>query len=109
MIMGLSGSDDLRKKGLEATAAFCSHISPLLEEVDGGDRNDHIAKIARAEIDGQRLTKEEITAFCGRLFIAGGETTDKAIANMWGNVLSNNIKFQILLCIFLFISSNRNI
>ena len=89
MIMGLSGSDDLRKKGLEANAAFCSHISPLLEEVDGGDRNDHIAKIARAEIDGQRLTKDEITAFCGLLFIAGGETTDKAIANMWWNVLSN--------------------
>ena len=89
MIMGLSGSDDLRKKGLEANAAFCSHISPLLEEVDGGARNDHIAKIARAEIDGQRLTKDEITAFCGLLFIAGGETTDKAIANMWWNVLSN--------------------
>ena len=90
MIMGLSGSDDLRKKGLEANAAFCSHISPLLEEVDGRDRNDHIAKIARAEIDGQRLTKDEITAFCGLLFIAGGETTDKAIANMWWNVLSNS-------------------
>ena len=90
MIMGLSGSDDLRKKGLEANAAFCSHISPLLEEVDGSDRNDHIAKIARAEIDGQRLTKDEITAFCGLLFIAGGETTDKAIANMWWNVLSNS-------------------
>ena len=90
MIMGLSVSDDLRKKGLEANAAFCSHISPLLEEVDGSDRNDHIAKIARAEIDGQRLTKDEITAFCGLLFIAGGETTDKAIANMWWNVLSNS-------------------
>ena len=90
MIMGLSGSEELREKGLDANAAFCSHISPLLEEVDGSDRNDHIAKIARAEIDGQRLTKDEITAFCGLLFIAGGETTDKAIANMWWNVLSNS-------------------
>ena len=90
MIMGLSGSEELREKGLEANASFCRHIAPLLEGADNGERNDHIAKIARAEIDGQRLTKEEITAFCGLLFIAGGETTDKAIANMWWNVLSNS-------------------
>ena len=89
LIMGLSGSDELREKGLDANAAFCSHIAPLLDGVDNPDRHDHIAKIARAEIDGHRLTKEEITAFCGLLFIAGGETTDKAIANMWWNVLAN--------------------
>ena len=89
MIMGLSGSDELREKGLDANAAFCSHIAPLLDGVDNLDRNDHIAKIARAEVDGHRLTREEITAFCGLLFIAGGETTDKAIANMWWNVLSD--------------------
>ena len=89
MIMGLSGSDELREKGLNANAAFCSHIAPLLDGVDNPDRNDHIAKIARAEVEGHRLTKEEITAFCGLLFIAGGETTDKAIANMWWNVLAN--------------------
>ena len=89
MIMGLSGSDELREKGLDANAAFCSHIAPLLDGVDNPGRNDHIAKIARAEVEGHRLTKEEITAFCGLLFIAGGETTDKAIANMWWNVLAN--------------------
>jgi len=89
MIMGLSGSDELREKGLDANAAFCTHIAPLLDGVDNPGRNDHIAKIARAEVDGHRLTREEITAFCGLLFIAGGETTDKAIANMWWNVLSD--------------------
>jgi len=89
MIMGLNDSPELRQKGLNASAAFCSHIAPLLNGVDHPDRNDHIAKIARAEIEGERLTDEEITAFCGLLFIAGGETTDKAIANMWWNVLNH--------------------
>jgi len=88
MIMGLSGSPELRQKGLDANTAFCSHIAPLLNGVDNPERIDHVAKIARAEIEGQRLSKEEITAFCGLLFIAGGETTDKAIANMWWNVLT---------------------
>lgn len=89
MIMGLSESQELRQKGLDASAAFCSHIAPSLNEVDSPQRTDHIAKIARAEIEGERLTKEEITAFCGLLFIAGGETTDKAIANMWWNLLNH--------------------
>ena len=89
MIMGLNDSPELRQKGLDASEAFCSHIAPLLNEVDDLDRTDHIAKIARAEIEGERLTNEEITAFCGLLFIAGGETTDKAIANMWWNVLNH--------------------
>ena len=56
--------------------------------MDDPQRTDHIAKIARAEVEGHRLDREEITAFCGLLFIAGGETTDKAIANMWFNLLS---------------------
>ena len=88
MIMGLSGSPELRQTGLDANTAFCSHIAPLLSGVDNPERVDHVAKIARAEVEGQRLSKEEITAFCGLLFIAGGETTDKAIANMWWNVLT---------------------
>ena len=89
MIMGLSGSAERRKKGLEANAAFCKHIAPLLDDVDDSGRIDHVAKIARAEVDGHRLTEQEISAFCGLLFIAGGETTDKAIANMWWNVLTH--------------------
>ena len=87
MIFGLSGSPELREKGLEAHAQFCSHIAPALQNVDDPARMDHIAKIARAEVEGHRLDEEEITAFCGLLFIAGGETTDKAIANMWWNLL----------------------
>ena len=34
------------------------------------------------------MSREEITAFCGLLFIAGGETTDKAIGNMWWHLLA---------------------
>ena len=54
MIMGLNDSPELRQEGLNASEAFCSHIAPLLNEVDNPDRTDHIAKIARAEIEGER-------------------------------------------------------
>ena len=87
MIRGLAPVEDRRQKGHEAHAQFCAHIAPALDGVDDPSRNDHIAKIARAEVEGQRLSRDEITAMCGLLFIAGGETTDKAIANMWWNLL----------------------
>ena len=87
MIRGL-GRSELRARGVAARAEFCAHIAPALANIDDPGRMDHIAKIARAEVDGQRLDAEEITAFCGLLFIAGGETTDKAIANMWWNLLA---------------------
>ena len=88
MIRGLAPVDDLRERGLDAHRAFCAHIAPALENVDDPGRHDHIAKIARAEVDGHRLDRDEITAFCGLLFIAGGETTDKAMSSMWWNLLT---------------------
>jgi cytochrome P450 len=94
MIMGLAPVEGLREKGLEAHAAFSSHIAPALQNVDDPERKDHIAKIARAEVEGHRLDDEEITAFCGLLFIAGGETTDKAIGNMWFNLLREPHLFE---------------
>jgi pulcherriminic acid synthase len=94
MIMGLAPVEGLRDKGLAAHAAFCAHIAPALQNVDDPARMDHIAKIARAEVDGQRLDPEEITAFCGLLFIAGGETTDKAISNMWCNLFAERERFD---------------
>ncbi len=94
MIMGLAPVEGLREKGLEAHAAFCAHIAPALANVDDPARMDHIAKIARAEVEGQRLDPEEITAFCGLLFIAGGETTDKAISNMWCNLFADRERFD---------------
>jgi len=86
MIQGLRPDPERRAAGLRAHAAFCAHIAPALQGVDDPERMDHIAKIARAEVDGQRLDSAEVTAFCGLLFIAGGETTDKAISNMWWNL-----------------------
>lgn len=88
MIMGLAPIEDLRAAGKAAHAAFCRHIAPALVDVDDPSRTDLIAKIARAEVEGFRLDHDEIVAFFGLLFIAGGETTDKAIGNMWWNVMS---------------------
>jgi cytochrome P450 len=95
MIRGLDPV--LHHEGRRAHAEFCAHIAPLLEGVDDPARTDLIARIARAEVEGERLSHEELLAFCGLLFIAGGETTDKAMGNMWWNLLHHRDQLDAVL------------
>ena len=48
-----------------------------------------LSKIVHGEAEGQNLTMDEIESFVSLMLVAGGETTDKAIANLWWNLLSN--------------------
>ncbi len=84
----IQGLDPARHdEGRQAHSEFCAHIAPSLANVDDPSRTDFIAKIARASVDGEHLERDEIVAFLGLLFIAGGETTDKAMSSMWWNLL----------------------
>lgn len=50
------------------------------EEIE--DAEDLISALLRAEVDGQRLTPEEIVRFCVTLVVAGSETTTFLIGNL---------------------------
>ncbi|UXA18967.1 cytochrome P450 [Mycobacterium sp. SMC-4] len=50
------------------------------EDID--DAEDLISALLRAEVDGQRLTPEEIVRFCVTLVVAGSETTTFLIGNL---------------------------
>jgi len=53
----------------------------------GKDGEDLLSRICNAETAGSRMTPDEIKAFVALLLAAGGDTTDKAIANMWYHML----------------------
>ncbi|OBJ77106.1 cytochrome [Mycobacterium gordonae] len=59
---------------------------PSGDEEDSGedveDAADLISALLRAEVDGQRLTPEEIVRFCVTLIVAGSETTTFLIGNL---------------------------
>lgn len=54
--------------------------SPINPDVD--DAEDLISALLRVEVDGQRLTPEEIVRFCVTLVVAGSETTTFLIGNL---------------------------
>jgi cytochrome P450 len=62
----------------EHTARLAEH--PPSDDVE--DAEDLISALLRAEVDGQRLTPEEIVRFCVTLVVAGSETTTFLIGNL---------------------------
>ena len=62
---------------------------PIIRERRNGDGDDLLSRLCRAEVDGEHMSDEEIKAFVSLLLVAGGETTDKAIASMMTNLIKN--------------------
>ncbi len=71
---------------LEAFLSAGAGLSAIMEETAadrrGGDSDDLTSLLVNAEVDGERLTNEELSAFFVLLCVAGNETTRNAIS--WG-------------------------
>lgn len=65
------------------------YMMPIIAERRTGDGEDLLSRLCRAEVDGHRMSDEEIKAFVSLLLVAGGETTDKAIASMVRNLVDH--------------------
>lgn len=88
MMAGLARFDgDKQRLGIEAHQCLADYVAPIIDDRRGCPADDLISKIVHAEADGQKLTDTEIQAFISLLLVAGGETTDKGIANMWTQLL----------------------
>jgi pulcherriminic acid synthase len=90
MMAGLSHYDPAKiQAGVDAATAFADYCAPVVEARRREPGTDFISRILTAEVDGERLGDDEIRAFLALLLTAGGETTDKAIGNMWANLVSD--------------------
>ena len=94
LIRGLSPLPQLREAGIQINVRFHDYLDPIVRERYSDPREDLISKLCIAEVDGERLEIEEIKAFTSLLLVAGGETTDKAIANLWWLLLNHPEQFD---------------
>jgi pulcherriminic acid synthase len=83
MMAGLWTDPELRRRGHEAHLAFQRYLEPILAERMVAPGTDLISRLLHAEVDGQRMSSVDVGAFMSLLLTAGGETTDKAISNLW--------------------------
>ena len=75
------------ERGLVASQWLYDFFAGVIEERRRAPRGDVISVLAEAELDGQRLTDEEIIAFLRLLLPAGAETTYRSSSNLMFGLL----------------------
>ena len=69
-------------RGIEASQKLREYFAGILGQRRATPREDLISVLAQAELDGQRLTDEEIFAFLRLLLPAGAETTYRSSSTL---------------------------
>ena len=96
MMNGIGGPPDVRAAGIKANQEYHDYLEPLLQERSKNPKDDLISRLCVAVVDGHRMTFEEIKAFASLILVAGAETTDKAIANLWYEMLANPEQWELV-------------
>ena len=76
-------------KALHASTSLYDYLVGFVHERRESPGNDMISVLATAEHEGQRLTDDEIIAFCRLLLPAGAETTYRSSANLMCGLLTH--------------------
>jgi cytochrome P450 len=77
------GVDDVPPAGVEAALSLVGYYADLLADRRARPTEDLTSALLAAEVDGDRLTEEEIMGFLFLMVVAGNETTTKLLGNAW--------------------------
>ena len=78
-----AGVHDVPAAGVDAAFALVAYYDEMLAERRRRRTDDLTSALIDAEIDGDRLSDEEIIGFMFLMVVAGNETTTKLLANAW--------------------------
>jgi cytochrome P450 len=77
------GVNDVPPAGIEAALTLVGYYSEMLEQRRRSRTDDLTSALLDSEIDGDRLTDDEIIGFLFLMVVAGNETTTKLLGNAW--------------------------
>ncbi len=77
------GVFDVPPAGMEAAFALVGYYQAMVDERRRSRRDDLTSALLDAEIDGDKLSDDEIIAFLFLMVVAGNETTTKLLGNAW--------------------------
>ncbi|WP_067682314.1 cytochrome P450 [Nocardia miyunensis] len=85
-----------RERAVNAAQEVKEYLAEILAERRREPREDVISDLSRAELDGEKLSDEEIFSFLRLLLPAGIETTYRSTGNMLYSLLSRPEQLQAL-------------
>jgi cytochrome P450 len=77
------GVHDVPPEGVAAALELVVYYANMLAERKARPTEDLTSALLAAEVDGDRLSDDEITGFLFLMVVAGNETTTKLLANAW--------------------------
>ena len=77
------GVNDVPPEGMAAALELVVYYSDMLAQRKAERTDDLTSALLDAEIDGDRLSDEEIIGFLFLMVVAGNETTTKLLGNAW--------------------------
>ena len=77
------GVFDVPLAGIEAAFTLAGYYADLIAERRRRPADDLVSALLAADLDGVRLTDDEIISFLFLLVVAGNETTTKLLSNCW--------------------------
>ena len=83
MVHREDGVLDVPQAGMDAALSLVGYYQGMVDERRRTPKDDLTSALAVAELDGERLTDEEIVAFLFLMVVAGNETTTKLLGNAW--------------------------
>ena len=77
------GVTDVPPAGVEAAFELVVYYAEMIADRRASPGDDLVSALCAAEVDGDRLSDDEITAFLFLMVVAGNETTTKLLAHAW--------------------------
>ena len=77
------GVFDIPQAGMEAALVLAGYFADMVTSRRAARRDDLTSALLDAEVDGDRLSDDEIVSFLFLIVVAGNETTTKLLANAW--------------------------
>lgn len=74
---------DIPQAGLEAALNLAGYFAAMVSERRQVRRDDLTGALLEADMEGDRLTDDEVISFLFLMTVAGNETTTKLLANAW--------------------------
>lgn len=85
----LSGDEQVAADGLRTRDELAEYMIPIIRQRRAQPGDDLLSTLCTTEVDGTKMSDEDIKAFVSLLLAAGGETTDKAMASLFSNLLQH--------------------
>ena len=77
------GHFDVPEAGMLAALDLVTYYQGMVDERRRTPRDDLTSALMATDVDGDRLTDEELVAFLFLMVVAGNETTTKLLSNAW--------------------------